>query len=367
MSLGTLFILPDIAITLGLNSVLHVGVLCQSSKYAERFKVHPETVPEMSDRFVPLCRNESLIIDSAARIPGGTPLRLIPHYYFKTKPYPERSMKHGVRAVLVTDASYLPGILVLHQSLRKVGSQYKMVAHVLPQLDTDARNLLRADGIEIVEGPPILPSQYQRVVSMDADLLVFENVDDLMTMPLPEPGVACVPDCTCNPFKHEAFDKSWTLKNCAYSQQQPLQLSHTSRDNHHIFNSGVSMFTPSQANWDTLRNTLDNDDSVGSLLFGDQGGIFLDTLQKLIGRWTPPPYEHNAIKTLSFTRPELWDLSQIKIIHYTMEKPGSALEPKDFRLTALHAIWRAAFEEMRAAWHQEGKPHWDVIDRLVVQ
>jgi len=44
---------------------------------------------------------------------------------------------------LLTQASYLAGVLVLDQSLRSVGSQYPLVVMVTPSLPDDVRAVLR--------------------------------------------------------------------------------------------------------------------------------------------------------------------------------------------------------------------------------
>ena len=58
---------------------------------------------------------------------------------------------------LLTNASYLPAALVLERSLRSVGSSYPLVVMATPTLSSNARDVLEARGVEIVEVDPLQP------------------------------------------------------------------------------------------------------------------------------------------------------------------------------------------------------------------
>jgi hypothetical protein len=58
---------------------------------------------------------------------------------------------------LLTKASYLPGTLVLEQSLRSVGAKYPFAVMATSTLDTNARGILSRRGIEIVDVDALLP------------------------------------------------------------------------------------------------------------------------------------------------------------------------------------------------------------------
>lgn len=49
----------------------------------------------------------------------------------------------------------------------------------------------------------------QRVVLLDADMLVKRNMDELMELELPEHSIAAVHVCACNPFKLPHYPDDW--------------------------------------------------------------------------------------------------------------------------------------------------------------
>lgn len=53
--------------------------------------------------------------------------------------------------------------------------------------------------------------EYERVVQLDSDMLVLENMDELMTLPLnPDTAVfAASHACTCNPFNKAHYPEDW--------------------------------------------------------------------------------------------------------------------------------------------------------------
>ncbi|KAH8920643.1 glycosyltransferase family 8 protein [Atractiella rhizophila] len=299
------------------------------------------------------------------------------------------SDKQSVWAVLVTQESYIPGVLVLHHSLKEQKTVYPLVVHALAKLPQKARDVLQIAGIEVIDEEPVLPGgknahkinnlfrprfadaysklkqvswdQYARVVSLDADMLALQSIDELMTLPLEKDQIAAAPDCTCNFNKHEEFPSDWTPTNCAYAQPQPLVLTADSHRNHHIFNSGCTVYTPSKEGWEKLKDRLDNDDTVPDLIFGDQE--FLRFHYR--GRYVPLPWQYNALKTLSFTHPEVFNLQEVKILHYTMDKPWERRHPVDPRLENLNVIWREAYANFEKDWKKEGKGMWEYIESLI--
>jgi len=58
---------------------------------------------------------------------------------------------------LLTQASYLAGVLVLDQSLRSVGSKYSLVVMVTPSLPDDVRAVLRKRRIRTREVDSLRP------------------------------------------------------------------------------------------------------------------------------------------------------------------------------------------------------------------
>jgi hypothetical protein len=60
---------------------------------------------------------------------------------------------------LLTSISYLPGVLVLNQSLRRVKSKYRLVVMVTPSLPDSARKVLSRQRIGITEVETLRPPE----------------------------------------------------------------------------------------------------------------------------------------------------------------------------------------------------------------
>jgi alpha-N-acetylglucosamine transferase len=46
-------------------------------------------------------------------------------------------------------------------------------------------------------------------VLLDSDQIILQNIDDLMTLPLPAGFIAASHACTCNPRKLPHYSKDW--------------------------------------------------------------------------------------------------------------------------------------------------------------
>ncbi len=112
---------------------------------------------------------------------------------------------------LLSSENYLPGVIILAKSLKKVGAQYPMVCALSVGMPQKIRNQLEAQGIPCVHlNRKIQPkvdsqvfkywnntfdklqiwglTQYEKLVFVDSDMLVLCNIDDLMDR---EPFTAC--------------------------------------------------------------------------------------------------------------------------------------------------------------------------------
>jgi alpha-N-acetylglucosamine transferase len=54
---------------------------------------------------------------------------------------------------------------------------------------------------------------FDRIVFLDADMLVRKNMDELMDVPIPKDTHAACHACVCNPRKNPHFPTSWYLLN----------------------------------------------------------------------------------------------------------------------------------------------------------
>ena len=60
---------------------------------------------------------------------------------------------------LLTAPAYLPGVLVLHETLRSVGSKYPLVAMVTPSLSAEVRAVVSKRGIAIRDIDHLYPEE----------------------------------------------------------------------------------------------------------------------------------------------------------------------------------------------------------------
>lgn len=142
---------------------------------------------------------------------------------------------------LITNNAYLSGLLTLEYSLRKVGSKYPLVVLYTDSFPADGHAALDARGIKKQRVPYLLPSvpkdftndprfydcwskltpfsltEYERVVQLDSDMVVFQNMDELMDLELDSPAMggngnrvfAASHACVCNPLKKPHYPKNW--------------------------------------------------------------------------------------------------------------------------------------------------------------
>ncbi|KAG8691526.1 hypothetical protein FRC11_002116 [Ceratobasidium sp. 423] len=256
--------------------------------------------------------------------------------------YPVRPKSAFV--TLLTKPSYLPGVLVLHDSLasRPVASAYPLIVMVTPSVPHEAREILRLRGIKIrpVEAMGPEPGKWsvepsdsrfidawtklrvfelyeyeasldiplERIVLLDADMLVRKNMDELMHLELPgDDWIAGAHACACNPrqLKHYPRDCS------------PPQITSDSPRPYGLINSGLVVCTPSPRLAAEINDFLKTSPRIHEYAFADQDLIS----DFFTGRWKPLPYIYNALKTSRFTHPSMWRDDEVKCVHYVLDKP----------------------------------------------
>lgn len=146
-----------------------------------------------------------------------------------------------VWTTLITNTAYLKGLLTLEYSLRKVGSKYPLVALYTDTFPAEGHKALDARGIMKQRVEYLVPStpkeytndprfydcwskltpfslvEYSRVVQLDSDMLVLQNMDELMELELDAPELngngdrvfAASHACVCNPLKKPHYPVDW--------------------------------------------------------------------------------------------------------------------------------------------------------------
>jgi alpha-N-acetylglucosamine transferase len=271
-------------------------------------------------------------------------------------------------ATLLTQPSYLVGVRTLRASLAASGSPYPLVVMVTDGIDARSRQLLAEEGCVVRDVEPLRPArdvpdsyanarfaevwtklaawrltEYERVVVLDADMLVTQDMDELFALELAAGTIAACHACRCNPNRIASYPASWTPANCSYTRGRGAEATTELAAVDDYLNGGLFVLTPDEAVYAELVATLAGITDAARYPFAEQ-----DLLNEYYHqRWVPLPYVYNALETLPFQHPWLWDAAAVKNIHYIVNKPWKlALDPAD-RYYAVNKLW------------------WDVADRAL--
>ena len=243
---------------------------------------------------------------------------------------------------LVTNADYALGGLALARSLKAARSEWPLVVLATAEAPTDA---LRAEGCQIhrVAQPPLPDdfrvrheraalhrrdpytkgdkpafhdpldnfcklalwrlTQFKRVVFLDADALVIQNIDRL--------------------FGYPEFSAAPNL--------------YDSLSDMHRLNSGVFVAEPSTATYDDMLGRL----TVPEVFWRRTDQTFLESY---FPDWHGLPYTYNALQYVYFKFPELWHWPSIKVVHYQFEKPWQPDHGRATLLRPLIDLWHTVLE-----------------------
>lgn len=258
----------------------------------------------------------------------------------------------NVWTTLITNTAYLSGLLTLDASLQFVGSKYPLIALYTDTFPQEGKDALDRRGIPRKHIPYLLPKtqkdftndprfydcwskltpfslvEYERVVQLDSDMLVLQNMDELMEIPLDNREkagkgnrvFAASHACLCNPLSKPHYPRDWIPENCAFTAQHDspdkAQTEGVASDYGITMpNGGLQVVIPSGETYDKILNALQDDKTTG-YDFSDQsllGDVFH-------GRWVPLPYIYNALKTLRWkgVHDPIWRDLCVKNVHYIL-------------------------------------------------
>ncbi|TLD27999.1 glycosyltransferase family 8 protein [Venturia nashicola] len=266
-----------------------------------------------------------------------------------------------VWTTLITNTDYLPGLLTLEYSLKKSGSKYPLVALYTDAFPHEGHAALKSRGIPAKKVAYLLPSvdkdysndprfydcwskltpfsltEYDRVVQLDSDMLVLQNMDELMEMHLDAPSAqgqgnrvfAASHACVCNPWKKPHYPKEWVPANCAYTSQHPTpdkaqEEGAPPTTGLAMPNGGLQVVNPSIVTYNLISERL-NDESAMAYDFADQS-LLSDLFH---GRWVALPYKYNALKFMRWknVHSEIWQDEKVKNLHLILSpKPWDETE-----------------------------------------
>ncbi|KAL4952355.1 nucleotide-diphospho-sugar transferase [Aspergillus filifer] len=289
---------------------------------------------------------------------------------------PEMGLGKKVWTTLITNKSYLPGLLTLSHSLSAVNSAYPLLVLYTDSFPIEGHAVLDLRRIPKKRIPYLLPSipkdfskdvrfydcwsklapfgltEFERVVQLDCDMLVVKNMDELMDLELDGLEMAgkgsrvfgAAHACVCNPRGKRHYPKNWIPANCAYTTQHTQSAATASTTaapanaGLGIPNGGLLVINPSQAIYDKILSQLSSS-ATADYDFADQsllGDLFRN-------RWVSLPYTYNALKTmrLSGVHAQIWRDEDVKNVHYI-------LSPKP---------WEEGMDQ-----DEEGQD-WDLLDK----
>lgn len=251
--------------------------------------------------------------------------------------------KTKVWTTLITNIDYLPGLLTLDYSLKKVGSKYPLVALYTSTFPPEGHEALDQRRIPKLEIKYLLPTkhkdysndprfydcwsklqpfgltQFERVVQLDSDMVVVKNMDELFEMNLHGCAFAAGWACVCNPKRFEHYPADWISENCAFTgwygklQGNEAPLGPPVDDAHGLMicNGGLQLVEPSKEKYDKIVSKMNDDDLDYD--FADQS-LLSDVFHD---QWIGLHYGYNYLKTMRLIHSDL-KFEDVKNIHYIL-------------------------------------------------
>ncbi|KAH7676359.1 Inositol 3-alpha-galactosyltransferase protein [Dioscorea alata] len=237
--------------------------------------------------------------------------------------------KRAYVTFLAGDGDYVKGVVGLVKGLRKVRSAYPLVVAVLPDVPEAHRKLLEKQGCIVREIQPVYPPEnqtqfamayyvinysklriwefveYSKMIYLDADIQVYENIDHLFD--LPDGHFYAVMDCFC--------EKTWSHTKqyqIGYCQQCPNKVEWPESMGPRpalYFNAGMFVSEPSLTTCEKLLSTVR---ITTPTPFAEQD--FLNMFFKDI--YKPIPLIYNLVLAMLWRHPENVELHKVKVVHY---------------------------------------------------
>ncbi|KAL3717716.1 hypothetical protein ACJRO7_009193 [Eucalyptus globulus] len=230
---------------------------------------------------------------------------------------------------LAGNGDYVKGVVGLAKGLRKAKAAYPLVVAVLPDVPEEHRQILESQGCVVREIEPVYPPEnqtqfamayyvinysklriwefveYSKMIYLDGDIQVFENIDHLFDQP--DGYFYAVMDCFC--------EKTWSHSpqyKVGYCQQSPDRIKWPAEMGEPpalYFNAGMFVFEPSIATYVDLLDTLK---ITAPTSFAEQD--YLNMYFRNI--YKPIPLDYNLVLAMLWRHPENVDLEKVKVVHY---------------------------------------------------
>jgi inositol 3-alpha-galactosyltransferase len=294
---------------------------------------------------------------------------------------------------LLTRTSYLAGAIVLAYTLHKHESKHPLIILITPDFPSNLLPTLQREAsltnaqIRLIEHLrprekfDLIDSRFddtwtklmvfslvecEKLVFLDADMLVRRNMDELFDVELPgRDWIAAVHSCVCNGDRDNWAFGIGKQDPCAFeglvhptALAEPRRVptakeveSGKGKTTHVLFNSGLFTFTPSPALWTAMLAFFNTTPLLKSMLFADQD--FLSEFFR--DKWTALGYQYNATKSMRWWHKDMWRDAEVRNFHYVVDKPWAERVGRDGRAGFLgadgvvHLWWWAEF----GAWERE--------------
>lgn len=237
--------------------------------------------------------------------------------------------KRAYVTFLAGTGDYVKGVVGLAKGLRKVKSAYRLVVAILPDVPEEHREILRSQGCIVHEIEPIYPpenhvqfamayyvinysklriwnfEEYSKMVYLDADIQVFENIDHLFDMA--DGYFYAVMDCFC--------EKTWSHSaqySIGYCQQCPEKVTWPAEMGSPpplYFNAGMFVYEPSRLTYESLLQTLR---TTPPTPFAEQDFLNMFFQHK----YKPIPPIYNLVLAMLWRHRENIELEKVKVVHY---------------------------------------------------
>ncbi|CAN6169297.1 unnamed protein product [Urochloa humidicola] len=250
---------------------------------------------------------------------------------YSSKQQAANNKRRAYVTFLAGDGDYWKGVVGLAKGLRRVRSAHPLVVAVLPDVPEEHRRKLRAQGCVVREIQPVYPPEsqtqfamayyvinysklriwefveYERMVYLDADIQVYENIDHLFD--LDKGHFYAVMDCFC--------EKTWSHTpqyKIGYCQQCPERVSWPEQElgppPPPYFNAGMFVHEPSLG---TAKDLLDALVVTPPTPFAEQD--FLNMFFRDV--YKPIPLAYNLVLAMLWRHSDkVGDLDKVKVVHY---------------------------------------------------
>uniref|UniRef100_A0A2N9JBX0 Hexosyltransferase n=1 Tax=Fagus sylvatica TaxID=28930 RepID=A0A2N9JBX0_FAGSY len=230
---------------------------------------------------------------------------------------------------LAGNGDYVKGVVGLAKGLRKVETAYPLVVAVLPDVPQEHRRILESQGCIVREIEPVYPPEnqtqfamayyvinysklriwefveYGKMIYLDGDIQVFENIDHLFD--LPDGHFYAVMDCFCEKtWSHTLQYKIGYCQQCPDRVKWPVEMGQPPSL---YFNAGMCVFEPSLYTYQDLLKTVKITTPTS---FAEQD--FLNIYFRDI--YKPIPLVYNLVLAMLWRHPENVELDKVKVAHY---------------------------------------------------